>query len=439
MDAVNGSPRLELNFVDPYRPGLEKFVPASSNTYACGVERCDPGPKSLFVAGGKVTLQGLPVDSPTWVDLLDVVPSTTQATPPMSSPLHCPTSGTLIHKSFSSEAQSANISEAAIDVNGEFSEVQQQRAASTATHVDMTGIRDCFLTSQTYLISLRVRMMKVGYDGTATQCSAMNAKCLVVLLDTMTDSLAGDLVSQPVYQGPSNGAFHYGEWIDVQGTLSFTSQQIDVMNDYIGLRIVSGEEGASLELESFQLQEKKEDACSMATADCRDLVPCNGDAGYKSSSPFLGTGGGQPSIRFDETKKSNYWHFEDGGMMWEIPTNCMVVDAVYKLEMKLRSFPAVENGHPPSQLTVVVYLKRGSIYEKIGVCSESKGEWAECIGFVKIRSAFVEVTSDAHSILIERITGGTYDIEDLRYELAVATFLALSKNCIEHFLPSSVT
>lgn len=342
--------------------------------------------------------------------------------PPMTLPFHCSTTGTLIRKDFSSSSIANTES---TEISGNFWELQQRRSTINVAKIGLSGIKDCLVAHQSYVLSMKVRMIKDGYSGQPTNCpkTENNNNCIVALLDTMQDTLREeDLVSEVVYQGGPSASFRYNEWLQLDGTVSFTSQHLDEANVYLGLRILSGEADARLEFEIVSLQERQADACASShdTVDCRDLVVCNGDAGYSATPPFQGTGGGQPVIKYDSQDTFNkHWHFEDGGMMWTIPKSCMVENAVYKLQMKLRSSTlTTATTQVLNHVTVAVYLKRGSIYlDKIDICStNAHGEWMDCSGMIKIQADMLlkNDSDDDFIIHLQRVTGGSYDIDDLR-------------------------
>jgi hypothetical protein len=337
-------PKVEMKFIDSDRLGIEKFLPASSNAYACGVERCEPGSKMIFVAGGRILFQGMAPDVPTWLQLVDVVPSNGEVLPDMQKPLHCPKSGILIQENFQSKF---NVSqngvprnlETDVEIHGTFWELQQQRSTYSGAHVDLKDIRDCLLTTETYEFVLRLRMVAEGSQGSPTLCAATGAACIKIFADHTKDSLE-TRISEQKFSGPTITAFNYGEWIIFNGTIVFNDIELDPANAYLSLRVSGEEQNVEIELDKFTLKLTQSDACSVEKIDCRDLVTCNGNAEYASSSPFAGTGGGQPLIKMDQEIENNYFHFEDGGMSWNVPSKCVIEYNVYKLQMKMRSSPS---------------------------------------------------------------------------------------------------
>ncbi|KAL3917278.1 MAG: hypothetical protein SGARI_007753, partial [Bacillariaceae sp.] len=262
----------------------------------------------------------------------------------MNKPLNCPTSGILIKENFQSQADASqngfrpNLG-TNVEVHGTFWELKQRRSTYSGAHVDLKDIKDCLSTSEKYDFTLKVRLVLEGSEGSATACAATGVDCIKIFADYMKDSLETQ-ISEPKYSGSSNLGLKYGEWAEIKGTINFTDKQLDPANVYLSLRVSGGEKDADVELDNFTLRIAQDQACSETDTDCRDLVTCNGGADYDTASPFTGTGGGQPVIRYDEGTENHFWHFEDGGMSWNVPAKCMLENAVYKLEMKLRSQPA---------------------------------------------------------------------------------------------------
>lgn len=59
--------------IDGVDETVTSFVPADSNQGACGGFACKAGKKPIVIAGGKLVIEALPADFPTWVSLYDVI------------------------------------------------------------------------------------------------------------------------------------------------------------------------------------------------------------------------------------------------------------------------------------------------------------------------------------------------------------------------------
>ena len=52
---------------------LTEFVPVGGNEMACGGQPCSVGKKPIVIAGGKLVIEALPTNFPSWVHLYDVI------------------------------------------------------------------------------------------------------------------------------------------------------------------------------------------------------------------------------------------------------------------------------------------------------------------------------------------------------------------------------
>lgn len=70
--APNGQEQVKF-VIDGIDQTVTSFIPADSNRDACGGFACTAGKKPIVVAGGKLVIEALPADFPTWVNLYDVI------------------------------------------------------------------------------------------------------------------------------------------------------------------------------------------------------------------------------------------------------------------------------------------------------------------------------------------------------------------------------
>lgn len=70
--APNGQEDVKF-LIDGVDETVTSFVPADSNQGACGGFACKAGKKPIVVAGGKLVIEALPADFPSWVSIYDVV------------------------------------------------------------------------------------------------------------------------------------------------------------------------------------------------------------------------------------------------------------------------------------------------------------------------------------------------------------------------------
>ena len=98
--------------------------------------------------------------------------------------------------------------------------------------------------------------------------------------------------------------------------------------------VAGGEVDSDLELESFSLRLAPDNACSPKAVDCTNLVVCNGNADYGvEPSPFYERG--QASLSVETDGENPFWRVtrdtstsELDGIQWNLPTQCIVENAV---------------------------------------------------------------------------------------------------------------
>jgi hypothetical protein len=158
--------------------------------------------------------------------------------PEFNKPLHCPTSGLLIKEDFREIRESGfrpNLG-SDVEITGTFWEVKKRRSRYSGVHIDLKSIVDCIDVNTAYEFTMDVRVVKGGFESTPTTCGALGTDCVEIFLDYLKDSLDAQY-SIVKYNGPGKGAFNYGEWTKIQGTITFSDQELDPSNVFLSLRI----------------------------------------------------------------------------------------------------------------------------------------------------------------------------------------------------------
>ena len=420
---VDGTPNVRILLVNG-EPGIEKFQPALSNTNACGVQRCDPGPKSIFVVGGKLDIRGLAPDTPTLANLIDVV--TEAHLPPLYRPEVCPSNGKYILGRFDQDFSASIFSgtPGSHVVHGESSLLVLDRTSTQhGVQIDLQSIRECLSSEESYILSMKLRVNRKGMEQVSTECATLGQNCLQVYSDFMNQSQV--LTSITKYEGPVRSKFNYGEWMTIEEHISFRTEELDLSNIYLTLRVAGGDQGADIELEHFSLQLSPQDSCSSPTPDCRDLVLCNGDAEFgMEQTPFYEKG--DVLIRTEvENYGNHFWRVyrEEAisvlsGIQWDIPVECMKENAVYRFKMRIRVHP--HENHPDPIITSV-YIRShragSDTQTRVTNCPPSAGKWVSCDGYMLVTSAMLG-DLDNVSVYFETVgsTDTTYDVDDLSFK-----------------------
>jgi hypothetical protein len=335
------------------------------NAYACGISRCEPKPRSIFVGGGKLNFRGLSPNTPTSVPLEGVISSTQEKnTTPKKH--ECPSGGILFNRPFldgnnNDTIRKRNLSKTtlkSVDVTGTLSELLNRRRAlvDSDLKIDMTDIKGCLEASSSsdYELVMGVRLIRDGYDGEAALCGT---KCIKIFSEYMIENISIESQVSVLKYVNQTIALDYGQWSELKTTITFTEEELSTSNIYFGLRIESSDESSImdisttiLEIDQFRLQLAPEKACGMKTEICRELVPCNGHAEYNYAQvPFFGVDNDlSPIIQYDEKNKNRYWFSKsEGKISWVVPTECLTEDALYSLVMRNTELPILNYGKPP--------------------------------------------------------------------------------------------
>jgi len=183
---VDGIPDIILQFT-----GTENvfFTPDEPNTDACAGSPCNLGPKPFVVAGGKVNIDGMPDDCPTWTTVKDLIdggkpkPLSYPKVPdlPITSKGTC--LQTLINEDFEDSLNGwygnagaeEHISEHEVD--GSFLRVTERKNEYQGPMCDLSALqRECLLLDQDYFFSARVRISpKLQYAP--SQCHSQGTSC----------------------------------------------------------------------------------------------------------------------------------------------------------------------------------------------------------------------------------------------------------------------
>jgi hypothetical protein len=152
---------------------LTKFTPTDNNAEACDGE-CSVGKKPIVVAGGKLVINGLPGDFPSWVPLYDIATaSTAQSLPPDEYDSYqapptidgCDSEGKYIFQDFSTPPASNFIPTLGSNVTYTDDScllMDNRKSSRHILYVDLKDVRHCLQESRTYLLTARVKLTRQG-------------------------------------------------------------------------------------------------------------------------------------------------------------------------------------------------------------------------------------------------------------------------------------
>jgi hypothetical protein len=256
------------------------FTPADTNARMCNGP-CNVGKKPIVIAGGKLVIDALQSDTPTWVNLYDISTASSaetisadkydsfQAPPTIQG---CDAEGTYIDEEFSSPLGSnvlVTLGTKTTYVNSTLW-IHDRRSYLHLPQVDLKYVRNCFTTDRTYLLIVRMKLMKFGAGGDRTECAASNKGCFAIRSRWMhTDGVER---SKPLFEERKSHENKYGDWITVAKEVTFDAAERNATNFYQSIRFeVPG--GIDIVLDSFVLRLPPLDTYPPPSDVCGNLVP----------------------------------------------------------------------------------------------------------------------------------------------------------------------
>ena len=369
-----------------------------------------------------MVINGLPTNTPTWVDIIDVV--STAEEPPIPVPTTCPVNGVYINEGFEFPYPSAftGTPGAFVEFDGTAMKVLDRTSIHHGVQLDLKVVNECLATQTPYTFSVKLRLIKPQYEGDYSSCSKSGENCLAIHAEHSSDQEA--LGSSLKYKESVGSNVRYGEWFEIKEEFTFDEREVDTSNIYLTMRISGAEPGVDIEVDNLSLRLSVDATCSRSPPDCRDLIACNGDGeDGEDESPFYPEGNAEITLQVEEG--NSFWNvvrLSSGsaiaGIGWRVPDSCFKESAVYKFRMKIRVHP---NDDSPEEIFTAVYIRSHregpDTQRRITICPPSSGEWVSCetyfkvppdmLGDLKFVRMFIE-TVESSSVM--------YDIDDLSFE-----------------------
>jgi len=176
------------------------FMPADSNHHKCGGNPCSVGKKPFAIAGGKLTVNGMPgsdYDTPTWVHIQDVKVAENanagsiapvEAYPGLKDTEGCPSDGIFVSEDFSDGSErSATTYDVESSLGSHFTitedalKVSNRKTHSQGPVFDMMGVMECIKPNVRYQVNARVKTYRES-DGPDVEkesdCATDGSGCL---------------------------------------------------------------------------------------------------------------------------------------------------------------------------------------------------------------------------------------------------------------------
>lgn len=164
---------------------ITQFTPASSNSAACGGGNCTVGKKPIVVAGGKLFIEALPPNTPTWLPLHDVV-TESSARSLQQNVGGCANTGAYISEDFTTAPSiaSAFLPSRGTKISLEDSRLLMYDRTSSLhqLYIDLKDIRHCLEPDRLYMLNSRVKFARSdGAELTEVRESFESLRCLWLL------------------------------------------------------------------------------------------------------------------------------------------------------------------------------------------------------------------------------------------------------------------
>lgn len=357
---VNGQPNIKF-ILTGTNELITSFVPAANNKFACShkgatnAAPCFVGKKPFIVAGGRVTIRGVPNRCATWTHLEDItraeLPAPTEFTKlpalgSMQSSPTCSTFDTLIADDFSTNKVHSWTGGfgALFEVtkDGSFLVSDRKDSLNHGPTFDLRRLRDCIIAGQTYLFRARIRLIKTGTaNGTLTTCAKTDSYCLLLHSTVKTTtSQYGSRMGTSVESKAH--AWRYGEWQDFYTTGTFTEDDISADNVFQIFQFRGPEPGVDIEMDDVLFALPSSEAVPNPSDVCGGNLVLNGDAELDPIHPYpLENQGGVLTVE-EEPNGNKYFHqyarTADGETIFHVfdAPGCLVANGKYKVSARIR-------------------------------------------------------------------------------------------------------
>jgi hypothetical protein len=424
------------------------FVPAGHNQYACSEhnmgtpDKCHVGSKPVVIAGGQVTLRGIPDTCKTWVQLEDVPqvnklpnPDRFSKLPDLSDkPAVCQGTEPYMKESFTNKD---NLYGWTGGTDGEFkvtnqdsfmvSGRQSSKKDGPAWEMIDDGVRDCLVAGQTYLFSAKVRLHKPGVeDGAPTTCAEKGSGCL--RLRTVARSNSGDTSSSRKGGERPADDFTYGMWHKFYASFTFDPDELG--SDLSSHMLQLDGPGIAVDIEMDDVTFGLPPPSTMPNPSnvCGGNLLMNGDGSASSIHPYPMEVFGNGRIVVETTESDGNFFRVDGrtskadsiAQYLDAP-GCIVPSALYKVsaEVRVQSLDPVQ-----SIITFRAFHQNGDVSRfVVAECPASTQEaWVHCESTFSVQDRVEDMRFS-----FETLTGArrSLDVKNWRVELVEASTPAI--------------
>ena len=452
-DVITGTPKVTFHIQDSAT--IPSFTPHLQNINACGGSSCQLGKQAIVVAGGKLTIQGMPDNCPAWATVQGVksgeMATTTSNAATIGTngtlssvvPDGCDPQGTIVSQDFSKGMG---------DWVGELGTVAQtvtkkdempylsitSRAATWqgAHYILPESNLKCLQPNIPYMFTAKVRL--TGANGKPSLCSNGKtsstdlAKCPKLRLNYIDGSNVN------IWRVLSNiGSAQVkpdGQWMNLTSSVIFTKVELASTNLYLKLTIDGPEGNVDMDVADILLTSPIAAMASAGPSTCENLIVNGGaEAGVTYPWTTFVTTDPQPTVQTEGTNKfftQTQRQYAYSSIAMSLNPECIVAGSTYAFSSQLRV-------HSASPSTFRVILKAiqadgSGTQVPIASCQPGPTTWTTCA------SSYTFSDSDASAVSVQIYFYGVTDsTSDVDYDAISFTFLSAGGS--RAILPTSVT
>jgi G8 domain len=371
---------------------VTSFIPADNNKFKCSADGasipspCFVGRKAFVIAGGMVTIRGVPTGCATWTNLQDIasagLPSPTEFTKlPTPNPA-CRSVGPYVQDDFETSLNPYGWTGgygALFNISGGSFRVWDRKDANEhAPTLDMRKIRDCLVPDQDYLFRARIKMTKPGIaTGTLTTCANLNINCLS--LQSTVRTRTGVIGRRKGAELPSN-AFRYGVWQDFYATVTYAQDELNWNNTFQILQLRGPEPQVEIEMDDVLFSLPPPAAVPNPTNVCGGNIVLNGNAELDSIHPYpINNNGG--ALTVEESGGNKYFHHyartsDNDSIYYTMDAiGCLVAGGKYTVSARIR----INSSSPvPTRINLRSTFANGTVVQRAIADCSTNSSWSVC-------------------------------------------------------------
>jgi len=418
-------------FFSPHPENAEACTGVSTGGHISNI--CNLGAKPFVVAGGKLTINGLPNDCPSWTTVEDYESSALSGKPfptEFSKPpiLPIPSEGTcdltLIKQEFENGLGTwyGNLG-AKEDIlpnshdGSNYLHVSNRNAVFQGPLFDIAAnLRECIIPNIDYFFQAKIRL-SASNGVSSSLCSGTGENCPTIEFGYLDSS--DNLKYRPL-AGFHGVDFLDNEWHDVKASFRFEASYVTPANVFTAILINGPEAGIDISIDDIHIQLPPDESYPDPNDVCGDLIR-NGDAEQMG-------GFAAPMYSF---VKSNTITVQDDGdgpeffithriagqdsLALSLTTNCLEEGAIYKFSMRLK---VDSTDKAVGRVILKTHTAGTPLFDIITTCPSSSNDigWITCEGDFTFRAQHIV------SPKVELLVFIKDDVSDVHYDDISFTF-----------------